>query len=212
MLQHSVVIKQLGLVPYLPIYDAMRDFTLQRDEQAIDELWVLQHPPVYTMGLAAKPEHLLNTGQIPVENIDRGGQVTYHGTGQLVIYVLMNVKRKHWGVRQLVQQLEQAVIDYLATEKIIAQRRDKAPGVYVNQKKIAALGLRIKRGCSYHGLSLNVDMDLSPFQGINPCGYEGLEVTQLKDLGVTASFQQVSDNFVNHLVQALDYTQIQSHF
>jgi len=204
MLQHSVVIKQLGLVPYLPIYDAMRDFTLQRDEQVIDELWVLQHPPVYTMGLAAKPEHLLNTGQIPVENIDRGGQVTYHGTGQLGIYVLMNVKRKHWGVRKLVQQLEQAVIDYLATEKIIAQRRDKAPGVYVNQKKIAALGLRIKRGCSYHGLSLNVDMDLSPFQGINPCGYEGLEVTQLKDLGVTASFQQVSDNFVNHLVQALD--------
>jgi lipoyl(octanoyl) transferase len=203
-LTYPVVIKQLGLVPYLPIYDAMRNFTLQRDEQTTDELWVLQHPSVYTMGLAAKPEHLLNTGQIPVENVDRGGQVTYHGLGQLVVYVLINVKRKHWGVRQLVQQLEQAVIEYLATEKIVAQRRENAPGVYVEQKKIAALGLRIKRGCSYHGLSLNVDMDLSPFQGINPCGYEGLEVTQLKDLGVTRSFQQVSADFVNHLVQVLD--------
>ncbi|WP_353571617.1 lipoyl(octanoyl) transferase LipB, partial [Candidatus Albibeggiatoa sp. nov. BB20] len=205
MLEDSVVIKQLGLVPYLSTYDAMRDFTLQRGEQTMDELWVLQHPAVYTMGLAAKPEHLLNTGQIPVENIDRGGQVTYHGIGQLVIYVLMNVKRKHWGVRQLVQQLEQATLDYLASENIIAQRRDNAPGVYVGEKKIASLGLRIKRGCSYHGLSLNVDMDLSPFQGINTCGYEGLEVTQLTDLGVTKDFQQVSQDFVNRLLQTLDY-------
>ncbi|MCV6636098.1 lipoyl(octanoyl) transferase LipB [Candidatus Albibeggiatoa sp. nov. NOAA] len=205
----QVVIKQLGLVPYITTYDAMRDFTLQRDEQATDELWMLQHPSVYTMGLAAKPEHLLNTGQIPVEYIDRGGQVTYHGTGQLVVYVLMNVKRRHWGVRHLVQQLEQAVIDYLASENIEAQRKDNAPGVYVGQKKIASLGLRIKRGCSYHGLSLNVDMDLEPFQGINPCGYEGLEVTQLKDLGVNKNIQQVGADFLTYLLSSLDYTQVQ---
>jgi len=205
-LTDSVVIKQLGTVPYVSTYDAMRDFTLQRDVQALDELWVLQHPSVYTMGLAAKPEHLLNTGRIPVEYIDRGGQVTYHGLGQLVVYILMDIKRRKWGVRQLVKQLEQAVIDYLASENINAERRKNAPGVYVGQQKIAALGLRVKRGCSYHGLSLNVDMDLSPFQGINPCGYEGLEVTQLKDLGVTQDFHHISEQFLTHLLASLDYT------
>lgn len=200
-----VIVKQLGLVPYFSTYEAMRDFTLQRDEQAIDELWVLQHPPVYTMGLAAKPAHLLNTGTIAVEHIDRGGQVTYHGPGQLIVYVLMNIKRRHWTVRHLVQQLEQAVIDYLHSEQITAQRRENAPGVYVGHKKIASLGLRIKRGCSYHGLSINVDMDLSPFQGINTCGYEGLEVTQLKDLAVNKNFQQISDDFLNFLLNKLNY-------
>lgn len=200
-----VIVKQLGLVPYSSTYEAMRDFTLQRDEQAIDELWVLQHPPVYTMGLAAKPAHLLNTGTIAVEHIDRGGQVTYHGPGQLIVYVLMNIKRRHWTVRHLVQQLEQAVIDYLHSEQIAAQRRENAPGVYVGHKKIASLGLRIKRGCSYHGLSVNVDMDLSPFQGINTCGYEDLEVTQLKDLAVNKDFQQISDDFLNFLLNKLNY-------
>ncbi len=203
-----VVIKYLGLVPYALAYDAMRDFTLQRDTQTIDELWFLQHPSVYTMGLAAKPEHLLNTGQIPVEYTDRGGQVTYHGVGQLIVYVLMDIKRRHWGVRQLVRQLEQAVIDYLAHEHVSAQRRKNAPGVYVEQKKIAALGLRIKRGCSYHGLSLNVDMDLSPFLGINPCGYAELEVTQLKELAIDTNIQQVSETFLNYLLRSLDYTSI----
>jgi lipoyl(octanoyl) transferase len=184
----------------------MQHFTDNRNALTLDELWVLQHPPVYTLGQAGKPEHLLNPGNIPVYHIDRGGQVTYHGPGQLVVYVLMDISRRNWGVKQLVQALEQAVIDYLASQQINGKRREKAPGVYVDKRKIAALGLRIRRGCSYHGLSLNIDMDLTKFQGINPCGYAGLEVTQLRDLGITEDFESVSAQFLRYLLDTLDYT------
>jgi len=201
-----VIIKRLGQAEYASTYKAMQGFTDQRDSNTPDELWILEHPPVYTLGLAGKEEHLLNTGQIPVHHIDRGGQVTYHGLGQLVVYVLMDVKRRRWGVRQLVTALEQAVIDYLASYQVIAERRDNAPGVYVADKKISALGLRVRRGCSYHGLSLNNTMDTRPFNGINPCGYEGLEVTQLIDEGIDVSMETMVDTFIPYLIAALDYT------
>jgi lipoyl(octanoyl) transferase len=201
-----VLIHHLGIVPYEPTYQAMQHFTETRNADTLDELWVLQHPPVYTLGQAGKREHLINTGNIPIYHIDRGGQVTYHGLGQLVIYILMDIKRRNWGVRQLVNALEQTVIDYLASQQIKAKRREKAPGVYVDFCKVASLGLRIRRGCSYHGLSLNIDMDLTPFQGINPCGYAGLEVTQLCDLGITDDFEQVTTQFLRYLLNSLDYT------
>lgn len=200
-----MIIRQLGLVPYLPIYQAMRQFTEQRGADTPDELWVLQHPPVYTLGMAGKYEHLLNPGHIPVEAVDRGGQVTYHGPGQLIVYILMDIKRQHYSVKSLVFTIEKAIIEYLNHYQIPAHRRQKAPGVYVADKKIAALGLRIRRGCSYHGLSLNVAMDLSPFQQINPCGYPGLAVTQLKDLGIDKDVYQVGEEFVNQLTATLGY-------
>jgi len=200
-----VLIRHLGLVPYQATYQAMQHFTDNRHAETLDELWVLQHPPVYTLGQAGKPEHLLNPGNIPVYHIDRGGQVTYHGPGQLVVYVFMDIKRRNWGVKQLVQALEQAVIDYLASQQINGNRREKAPGVYVEKCKIASLGLRIRRGCCYHGLSLNIDMDLTPFQHINPCGYAGLEVTQLRDLGTTEDFEQVSAQFLRYLLDTLNF-------
>lgn len=201
--KNKILIKQLNLVPFEPTYQAMQQFTNTRNADTPDELWLLEHPPVYTLGQAGKSEHLLNTNNIPVYKIDRGGQVTYHAPGQLIVYILMDVKRRKWGVKQLIRAMEQAVIDYLASKNIQATRRDKAPGVYVEQYKIAALGLRIRRGCSYHGLSLNVDMDLSPFKGINPCGYEGLEVTQLRDLGIREEFSQVSTEFLSYLTTTL---------
>jgi len=204
-----LLIRHLGIVPYKPTYQAMQRFTDTRGADTPDELWVLQHPPVYTLGQAAKPEHLLNTGNIPIYPIDRGGQVTYHGPGQLIVYILMDIKRRNWGVKKLVHALEQAVIDYLASQNMSAKRREKAPGVYVDDRKIASLGLRIRRGCSYHGLSLNVDMDLTPFQGINPCGYAGLEVTQLRDLGMTEDFEQVTAQFLSYLLESLDFNPVE---
>lgn len=203
MSQTSVLIRHLGLVPYLPVYQAMQTFTDTRQPDTPDEFWLLQHFPVYTLGQAGLPEHLLQTGDIPVYNIDRGGQVTYHGPGQLIAYILMDLKRSHWGVKALVEALEQSVIDYLASCSIIAERRPGAPGVYVKQKKIAALGLKIRRSCSYHGLSFNINMDLTPFQGINPCGYQGLEVTQLCDLGINESVEEVTQKFLLYLLNAL---------
>ncbi len=200
-----ILIHHLGQVPFDSTYQAMQRFTDTRCADTLDELWVLQHPPSYTLGQAAQPEHLLNTGDIPIYPTDRGGQVTYHGPGQLIIYILMNLKRRSWGIKQLVHALEQAVIDYLATQNIIGQRREKAPGVYVNHCKLASLGLRIRRGCSYHGISLNVDMDLTPFYGINPCGYAGLEVTQLRDLGITEDFDQITTQFLTRLLNVLHY-------
>lgn len=167
---------------YVPIWERMQAFTASRDAQTADELWLLAHKPVFTQGQAGKPEHLLLPGDIPVVQIDRGGQVTYHGPGQLVAYLLMDVRRSGIGVRELVEQIENSVIDVLAGFGIHAESQRKAPGVYVNGAKIAALGLRIRQGCSYHGLSFNIDMDLSPFRRINPCGYAGLEVAQLRDL------------------------------
>ncbi|NOT16566.1 MAG: lipoyl(octanoyl) transferase LipB [Sulfuriferula sp.] len=199
----TIVVRQLGLVDYLPTWQAMQDFTAQRDDHTADEIWLLQHPPVYTLGQAGKPEHLLNPTQIPVINIDRGGQITYHGPGQIVAYLLIDIKRRGYGVRDLVARMELAIIDLLASYNITAQRRDNAPGVYVNQAKIAALGLRIKHGCSYHGLALNVDMDMRPFANINPCGYQGMAVTQLRDLSanidINAINAQLRDLLIHHL-------------
>lgn len=168
------VIHSLGLVEYQPIWDAMKRFTAERNYETRDEIWLVQHPPVYTQGLAGKPEHLLHNTAIPVVKIDRGGQITYHGPGQIVAYLLLDMRRWKIGVRQLVRLMEQAVIDLLAEFGVVAHGREDAPGVYVDDAKIAALGLKIKNGCCYHGLSFNVDMDLSPFANINPCGYAGL--------------------------------------
>ena len=181
-------IRRLGRVPYEPTWHAMREQTLARVGEAAagapDELWLVEHPPVFTQGQAGKPEHLLRDIGVPVVPIDRGGQITYHGPGQVVVYLLLDLQRRHLKVRDLVNRIEQAVIDLLAEHGVVATRRDGAPGVYVGDAKVAALGLRVRNGCCYHGVSLNVDMDLSPFAAINPCGYEGLAVTQLRDLGV----------------------------
>lgn len=202
----DLILRDWGMTAYNETYVAMREFTDTRDAHTPDELWLVQHPPVYTLGQAGRREHLLDTQAIPVLPVDRGGQVTYHGPGQLVVYVLIDLKRRpQWGIKQLVTQLEQAVIDYLATQQHVAERRAKAPGVYVQAQKIAALGLRVRHGCSYHGLSLNIDMDLSPFAGINPCGYPDLAVTQVRDLGITADFATITHDFLACLLHALDY-------
>lgn len=167
---------------YTVVWEAMRAFTDARSAETPDELWVVEHPAVFTQGQAGRPEHIINAHDIPIVLSDRGGQVTYHGPGQLVLYTLLDLKRRDLGIKTLVCQLEQAIIEMLSQWGIIAERQPKAPGVYVNQAKIASLGLRVRRGCSYHGLSLNVDMDLKPFTYIHPCGYADLTVTQLKDL------------------------------
>jgi len=172
-------IRQLGTQPYFPVWQAMQRFTEQRNHNTADEWWVTEHLPVFTQGRNGKAEHLLNPGQIPVIPIDRGGQITYHGPGQVIVYLLLDLQRRKLGIRQLVQRMEQALIHCLAHYQISANLHSGAPGVYVDKEKIAALGLRIRRGCSYHGLSLNVNMDLQPFQCINPCGYAGLKVTQM---------------------------------
>lgn len=175
---------QLGLQDYTNTWQAMQQFTIERTTDTPDELWLVEHNAVYTLGLNGKREHLLNTGDIPIVQCDRGGQVTYHGLGQVVIYTLLDLKRLNLNIRQLVSLLEQAMIDVLAFHNIQAIAKAEAPGVYVDGKKIGSIGIRIKNHCSYHGLSFNNDMDLSPFTHINPCGYRGLEVTQLKNLGV----------------------------
>ena len=182
MINHSVIIRFMGSQPYLSCWQAMRDFTNQRNDDTLDEIWVVEHPPVFTQGQNGKAEHVLQPGTIPVIQTDRGGQITYHGPGQLVVYTLIDVKRKKLTIRELVTHLEQSVIQLLASFKIIATTDCKAPGVYVDHKKICSVGLRIRRGCSYHGLAFNVQMDLEPFSRINPCGYAALEMTQLADL------------------------------
>ncbi len=199
-------LRQLGVADYVSTWRAMQTLTAQRDAATRDEIWLLQHPPVYTQGLAGKPEHLLraDTG-IPVVKIDRGGQITYHGPGQLVAYLLLDMKRRGLGVRPLVRKMEAAVINLLGSYGITANYRADAPGVYVNESKIAALGLRVKNGCCYHGLALNIDMDLTPFDAINPCGYAGLKVTQLRDLDVRESIEAVSEKLSQHLLQALEH-------
>jgi len=195
--------RNLGLVEYQPTWQAMQEFTATRGPDTPDELWLLEHPPVYTLGLAGKPEHLLRATAIPVVKIDRGGQITYHGPGQIVVYLLLDLKRRNIGVKELVRRMEQAVIDLLAGYGTRAERRDKAPGVYVGNAKIAALGLRIKNGCCYHGLCLNVDMDLSPYAAINPCGYAGLAVTQCRNVGVTDSLEAIGEKLISRLKQNL---------
>jgi len=197
---------------YVPVWDAMRAFTAARTSETPDELWLLSHAPVFTQGQAGKPEHLLQTADIPVVQIDRGGQVTYHGPGQLVVYLLMDVRRAGLGARELVERMEQSVIDVLAALGIAGEPQRKAPGVYVNGAKIAALGLRIRQGCSYHGLSFNIDMDLAPFARINPCGYEGMPVTQLRDLLPAGSardalLERTADALTKALARRLGFSQ-----
>jgi lipoyl(octanoyl) transferase len=198
------VVRQLGLSQYEPTCRAMQAFTARRNADTPDEIWVLQHPPVYTLGVAGKAEHLprIDNG-IPVIRIDRGGQITYHGPGQIVIYLLLDMRRLGLSVRQLVRRMEQAVIDLLAARGVAAEGSIDAPGVYVKDAKIAALGLRIRNGCCYHGLALNVDMDLAPFRAINPCGYPGLKVTQMRDLGITETPEVVGEKLTQHLLQVL---------
>jgi lipoyl(octanoyl) transferase len=183
MNEHAPIVRRLGLVEYEPTWRAMQTFTEVRDGDTPDEIWMLEHPPVYTLGLNGSLAHVLAPGDIPIVHVDRGGQVTYHGPGQLVVYPLIDLRRAKIGVRDLVCTLENAVIDTLARYDIQASTRKGAPGVYVADRKIASLGLRVRRGCSYHGLAFNVAMDLEPFSRINPCGYAGLEVTQVADLG-----------------------------
>lgn len=199
-------IHDLGRRDYVPVWRRMQSITEARDADSADEIWFLEHPPVYTLGLNGKPEHVLAAGDIPVVNIDRGGQVTYHGPGQLVVYPLLNLRRTKLGVRALVMALEQSVIDTLAGYDIEAVSRRDAPGVYVEGAKIAALGLRIRRGCTYHGLAFNVSMDLEPFTRINPCGYAGLEVTQVADLGGPADIATVAEDLKPHLLKNLGYS------
>lgn len=197
-------LRSLGLAPYVSTWHAMRDFTLARNGQTGDEIWVLEHPPVYTLGLAGRPEHLPEKSAIPVVRADRGGQVTYHGPGQLVCYLLLDLRRRKLAVRELVRRMEQAVIDLLEDEGIPGARSPGAPGVYVGGAKIAALGLRIRNGCCYHGLALNVDMDLGPFRAIDPCGYPGLKVTQTRALGSDSSVQKMSARLHAHLARMLN--------
>lgn len=201
-------IRRLGQVPYEPTWQAMREQTLARAGDAganiADELWLVEHPPVFTQGQAGKPEHVLRDIGIPVVPIDRGGQITYHGPGQVVVYLLLDLQRRHLKVRELVKLIEQAVIDLLAEHQVTTVRHDGAPGVYVGDAKVAALGLRVRNGCCYHGVSLNVDMDLSPFAAINPCGYEGLAVTQLRDLGVNLTPLAAGEALLTHLQKQLE--------
>ena len=197
--------RELGRVAYEPTWHAMQQFTDNRDAQTPDEIWLLEHPPVFTQGQAGKAEHVLFPGDIPVVQVDRGGQVTYHGPGQLVAYLLLDVRRRGLGVRDLVSAIEQALIDLLATYGVPANARSDAPGVYVEGAKIASLGLRIRHGCSFHGLSLNVDMDLQPFARINPCGHAGLPITQLRDLVGPLTVHEVQARLRQQLVKSLGY-------
>ena len=199
-----LVPRQLGLVDYAETFAAQKRFTAERGPSTPDELWLLQHPPVYTLGLAGKPEHLLAPSEVPVVHIDRGGQITYHGPGQAVVYLLIDLARRNLKVREQVRLMEQAMLDVLAAHGVAAERREGAPGVYVKDAKIGALGLKISRGCSYHGLSLNVDLDLAPFRRINPCGYEGLASTSLKEQGVATTCEAILQALAERLTVLLD--------
>ncbi len=197
------VTRDLGRADYEPVWRAMQAFTKARDDATADELWFVEHPPVFTLGLAAKPEHVLDAGAIPVVRIDRGGQVTYHGPGQLVAYALLDLRRAGYGVKELVRRLEQSVIDLLAGYGVEGARQAGMPGVYVGGAKIAAIGLRVSRGCTFHGISLNVDADLAAFSRINPCGYPGLAATRLADLGVRDTIDAVRQRWQATLLAAL---------
>ncbi|WP_062384889.1 lipoyl(octanoyl) transferase LipB [Pseudomonas abietaniphila] len=199
--------RDLGLIDYEPTWQAMQRFTDGRDRDTPDEVWLVQHPPVFTQGQSGKPEHLLLPGDIPVVQVDRGGQVTYHGPGQLVAYLMLDVRRLGYGVRELVTRIERSLIDLLASYGVMAAAKPEAPGVYVDGAKIASLGLRIRNGCSFHGLALNVDMDLDPFKRINPCGYAGLAMTQLREQAGPIEFAEVSARLRAQLVKHLDYAE-----
>ncbi|HCH02729.1 MAG TPA: octanoyltransferase [Vibrio sp.] len=206
---NHVVIRQLGRQDYLPVWQAMHQFTDQRDAQTVDEIWLVEHNPVFTQGQAGKVEHLLNTGDIPVVQSDRGGQVTYHGPGQIVAYFMINLRRKNIGVRELVTNIENIVIATLNEFGITSAARPDAPGVYVEQRKICSLGLRIRKGCTFHGLALNVNMDLSPFLRINPCGYAGMEMIQVKDVNGPNSVASVETVLIEKITRQLEYTQVE---
>jgi len=205
MPEKSLIIRQLGQRDYLPTWQAMRAFTDSRNEDTASELWVVEHPPVFTQGQAGKAEHLLGPGDIPVVQTDRGGQVTYHGPGQVVIYLLISLREAGIGIRRLVTVMEHAIIGLLARYGVDAVARPDAPGVYVDGKKIASLGLRVRRGCTYHGLALNVSNDLAPFQRINPCGHAGLEVTSTRLLGIEDEGANLAKALVGRLCEELGY-------
>ncbi|HHF3034698.1 TPA: lipoyl(octanoyl) transferase LipB [Vibrio diabolicus] len=208
-MQHQLVVKRLGRQDYEPVWKAMHEFTDQRTEETPDEVWLVEHNPVFTQGQAGKAEHLINTGDIPVVQSDRGGQVTYHGPGQLVAYFLINLRRKKLGVRDLVTTIENLVINTLKAYNIDSAAQPDAPGVYVDGKKICSLGLRIRKGCSFHGLALNVNMDLTPFLRINPCGYEGMEMVQASQFGGPDNVEAVEKQLIEELVTLLDYEQVE---
>jgi lipoyl(octanoyl) transferase len=201
-----LLVRRLGLQEYEKSWLRMQQFTEQRTGESGDEIWIVEHPPVFTLGRSADKNHLLDPREIPVRQVDRGGQVTYHGPGQLLLYLLLDLRRLRLGVRQLVQHMETSVMELLQQQGIGSQRRAGAPGIYVADRKIAALGLRIRHGCSFHGLSLNVDMELEPFSRINPCGFSDLAVTQLKDLGIHISVAQAGEQLAELLAQRLGYT------
>lgn len=212
MLQSALIVRRLGVQDYQTVWQQMQHFTDTRNEQTPDEIWLVQHPAVFTQGQAGKPEHLLNPSNIPVVHSDRGGQITYHGIGQQIMYVLLDIKRHKSGenplnVRQLVSALEQSVVNTLADYGIKAYPKADAPGVYVDEKKICSLGLRIRKGCSFHGLAFNINMDLSPFRNINPCGYAGLEMCQLADFiePKQADCDKVAEQLVAHFIKILGY-------
>lgn len=204
MYQDKILVRHLGLQPYEPVSQAMHDFTDSRDDTTPDEIWLVENLPVFTQGQAGKAEHLLMTGDIPVIQSDRGGQVTYHGPGQQVMYVLLNLKRRKLGVRELVTLLEQTVVNTLAEYGIDAHPRADAPGVYVGEMKICSLGLRIRKGCSFHGLALNINMDLTPFQRINPCGYAGMEMTQMRQWVDTATPDNIRPVLLKNVLALLN--------
>lgn len=204
MYQDKILVRHLGLQPYEPVSQAMHDFTDSRDENTLDEIWLVEHLPVFTQGQAGKAEHVLVPGDIPVIQSDRGGQVTYHGPGQQVMYVLLNLKRRKLGVRELVTLLELTVVDTLAEYGIDAHPRADAPGVYVGEMKICSLGLRIRKGCSFHGLALNINMDLSPFLRINPCGYAGMEMTQMQQWVENVTPDIIRPSLVSNLLALLN--------
>ncbi len=200
----ALLVRRSGLVDYEPTWRAMQAFSATRDSNTPDELWLVEHPPIYTLGLAGKTEHLLRATDIPVVKTDRGGQITYHGPGQAVVYLLLNLTRRGLKVRELVRYIEQAAIATLADYGLHGERLSGAPGVYVAGAKIAALGLRVKGGCCYHGIALNVDMELAPFTAINPCGYAGMRVTQLRDLGVDLDTRTAGEVLAAHLARNLE--------
>ena len=200
----QLLVKDIGRQDYVPVWRAMQQYTDQRDASSPDQLWLVEHPPVFTQGQAGKSEHVLAAGDIPVIQVDRGGQVTYHGPGQIVAYPLLDIRRQKLPIRKLVQLLEQALIQTLLEFDVIGARKPNAPGIYVDGAKIASLGLRVRKGCTFHGLAFNIDMDLEPFGRINPCGYQGLEVTQLSAFG-PADINQVKSRLVRQLSGVLGY-------
>ncbi|MFQ1015006.1 lipoyl(octanoyl) transferase LipB [Avibacterium paragallinarum] len=214
----SIIVRQLGIQDYQTIWHKMQAFTDNRDEHTTDEIWLVQHPAVFTQGSAGKPEHLLSQSEIPVVQSDRGGQITYHGLGQQIMYVLIDIKRlkaqgRDLNVRQLVTALEQTVVQTLADYGIEGYPKADAPGVYVDGKKICSLGLRIRKGCSFHGLALNIQMDLRPFLQINPCGYAGLEMCQMADFipADETDLEKISPKLVAHFTQLLGYNSVTNH-